>query len=81
MGWGLFWLANFGIKMETKAMTQSSNPSQGLYDPNPGVDTLPERFPAEERRGVYRAIRSRRDIRQFRPDPVPDQVPLVHKLL
>ncbi len=55
-------------------MTQSSNPSQGLYDPDPGVDTLPERFPAEERRGVYRAIRSRRDIRQFRPDPVPDPV-------
>ncbi len=33
-----------------------------------------ERFPEIERQGVYRAIFSRRDIRQFRPDPVPDEV-------
>lgn len=55
-------------------MTQPYNPSQGLHDLDSSVDTLPERFPAEERRGVYRAIRSRRDVRHFRPDQVPDQV-------
>ncbi len=32
-------------------------------------------FPPEERRGVYRAIHERRDVRvQFLPDPVPDDV-------
>jgi 5,6-dimethylbenzimidazole synthase len=28
-------------------------------------------FPPKERQGVYRAILSRRDVRAFRPDPVP----------
>jgi nicotinate-nucleotide--dimethylbenzimidazole phosphoribosyltransferase len=32
------------------------------------------RFPAAERESVYRAIAQRRDIRRFRPDPVPDDV-------
>ena len=37
-------------------------------------------FPEEERRGVYRAIFERRDVRsQFRPDPVPR--PLLARLL
>lgn len=31
-------------------------------------------LPEEERRGVYRAIHLRRDVRRFRPDPVPDAV-------
>lgn len=31
-------------------------------------------FPPEERRGVYRAIYSRRDIRHFRDEPISDQV-------
>ena len=30
-------------------------------------------FSPEERNGVYRAIRQRRDIRHFRPDPIPDE--------
>jgi 5,6-dimethylbenzimidazole synthase len=34
----------------------------------------PEGFAAEERRGVYRAIYTRRDIRHFRSDPIPDPV-------
>ena len=34
----------------------------------------PESFSAEERRGLYRAIYSRRDIRHFRSDPIPDEV-------
>ena len=29
-------------------------------------------FSPEERNGVYRAIQQRRDIRHFRPDPIPD---------
>ncbi len=33
------------------------------------------RFPEAERRGVYRAIHERRDVRsQFRPEPIPDEV-------
>ena len=35
---------------------------------------LPDAFPLEERRGLYRAIYTRRDIRHFRDDPVPDEV-------
>lgn len=31
-------------------------------------------FSREERQGVYKAIHKRRDIRMFRPDPVPDDV-------
>ncbi len=33
-----------------------------------------ETFSAEQRAGLYRAIFSRRDIRNYRPDPVPDDV-------
>jgi 5,6-dimethylbenzimidazole synthase len=36
-------------------------------------DCLPE-FPSEQRRGVYRAIHTRRDIRHFRADPIPAPV-------
>ena len=32
----------------------------------------PQCFTSEERSGVYRAIQQRRDIRHFRPDPIPD---------
>ncbi|HKV54873.1 MAG TPA: nitroreductase family protein, partial [Candidatus Binataceae bacterium] len=31
-------------------------------------------FPREYQRGVYEAIFRRRDIRAFRPDPIPDEV-------
>ena len=31
-------------------------------------------FSADERAGVYRAISSRRDVRNFRPDPIPEAV-------
>jgi 5,6-dimethylbenzimidazole synthase len=34
---------------------------------------LPQIFPEEEQQGVYRAIYSRRDIRHFRSQPLPDQ--------
>jgi nicotinate-nucleotide--dimethylbenzimidazole phosphoribosyltransferase len=33
-----------------------------------------ESFSAEQREAVYRAIRMRRDIRNYRPDPLPDEV-------
>ncbi len=33
-----------------------------------------QEFSEEERQGVYKAIHQRRDIRVFRPDPVPDEV-------
>lgn len=35
---------------------------------------VPSALPDEERRGVYRAIHLRRDVRRFRADPVPDAV-------
>jgi 5,6-dimethylbenzimidazole synthase len=31
-------------------------------------------YPEAERAAVYRAIRERRDVRRFRPDPLPDEV-------
>lgn len=34
----------------------------------------PNALPDEQRRGVYKAIYGRRDIRSFRPDPIPDDV-------
>ncbi len=33
-----------------------------------------EPFPSEQRAGLYRAISERRDIRNYRPDPVPQEV-------
>jgi 5,6-dimethylbenzimidazole synthase len=54
-------------------MTEPSEQLPGLYGRGAAAATLPERFPTEERRGLYRAIRSRRDIRHFRTDPIPDQ--------
>lgn len=45
-----------------------SQPASGVTSHEPGV------FPEPERAGVYRAIYSRRDIRHFRSDPIPDQV-------
>jgi 5,6-dimethylbenzimidazole synthase len=36
------------------------------------IPHVPDTFPEAERRGVYRAIRTRRDIRHFRGDPIPD---------
>ncbi len=35
--------------------------------------TFDQSFPPEERKGVYRAIHRRRDIRHFRSDPIPDR--------
>jgi 5,6-dimethylbenzimidazole synthase len=34
----------------------------------------PQAFSEAERAAVYRAIRERRDVRRFRPDPLPDDV-------
>ena len=36
-------------------------------------------YPEAERAAVYRVIRERRDVRCFRPDPLPDEV--IHRLL
>ena len=44
------------------------------------VSTSPTAFSEEERRGLYRAIYERRDVRShFLPDPVPDDV--LHRIL
>jgi len=40
----------------------------------PDSSHIPDVFPPEERRGIYRAIYARRDIRQFRNDRIPDTV-------
>src|SRR5919199_1199854 len=37
------------------------------------VDLMDRTFSATERETIYRLIRSRRDIRQFAPDPVPPE--------
>jgi 5,6-dimethylbenzimidazole synthase len=42
-------------------------------EPTQPMSSVPEIFPEEERRGVYRAIYYRRDIRHFRSDAIPDQ--------
>ncbi len=40
----------------------------------PDLSSMPDVFPPEERRGLYRAIYTRRDIRHFRNHPIPDPV-------
>ncbi|MDO8189441.1 5,6-dimethylbenzimidazole synthase [Conexibacter sp. JD483] len=48
------------------------------FDPSRAADRAADptgwRYPAEARESVYRAIAERRDIRRFRPDPVPADV-------
>jgi nicotinate-nucleotide--dimethylbenzimidazole phosphoribosyltransferase len=47
------------------------------FDPSRAAERAADphgwRFPAAERASVYRAIAQRRDIRRFRPDPVPEE--------
>ena len=47
--------------------TTDSRETMGATSP------LPQIFPEEERQGVYRAIYSRRDIRHFRSQPLPER--------
>ena len=48
------------------------------FDPSRAAERAADptgwRYPAEARASVYRAIAERRDIRRFRPDPVPQEV-------
>ena len=45
-------------------------------NPREGASALPPdgEFPPESKEGLYAAIFGRRDVRSFRPDPVPDDV-------
>lgn len=60
------------------ATFQDAGVAQMESQPNPrrGIDRtrFPDRFPYPERRAVYRAIASRRDIRQFRSTPIADDL-------
>ncbi len=49
-------------------MTQENQPTASVAPPAPG-----QPFSQDERRGVYRAIHQRRDIREFRDEPIADQ--------
>ena len=49
-------------------MTQQSHPPASAAWPAPG-----QPFTSDELRGVYRAIHQRRDIREFRDDPIEDR--------
>lgn len=44
-----------------------------------GISAGPSDFSRAEKRGVYKAIYARRDVRQFLPQPIAE--PLVHRLL
>ena len=46
---------------------------QPYQSDNLPVDGASLAFPEAERQAVYRAIYQRRDIRNFRPDPIPDE--------
>lgn len=41
--------------------------------------SLPNAYSEAEREAIYRVIRERRDIRRFRPDPIPESV--IHNIL
>src|SRR5258708_1376415 len=46
-----------------------------MMKPNASTDECEHRFSEEERRGLYRAIYERRDVRSFfKPDDIPDDV-------
>ncbi len=53
-------------------MNKSLVPAEGESPAKKGPDSPPVRFQPAERDAVYRAIHSRRDIRHFRPEPIPD---------
>ena len=49
--------------------------STRMTRPNASMDECKHRFSEEERRGLYRAIYERRDVRSsFKPDEIPDNV-------
>ena len=48
--------------------------SQLIQPPTSPITQGDQGFPSAERRGVYRAIHQRRDIRNFRSDPIPNSV-------
>ena len=53
-------------------MNTSVVPAQGDGPGDSRPASLPAGFQPEEREAVYRAIHSRRDVRHFRPEPIPD---------
>jgi len=57
-------------------LTQSLNemPIQGWTMTERLVDLMDRTFSATEREVIYRLIRSRRDVRQFAPDPIPPEM-------
>jgi len=53
-------------------MNTSLVPAPGDSPAKKGPASSPAGFQPAEREAVYRAINSRRDIRHFRPEPIPD---------
>ncbi len=53
-------------------MNKSLVPAQGKGPAKKRLDSPPADFQPAEREAVYRAIHSRRDVRHFRPEPIPD---------
>ena len=53
-------------------MNKSLVPAQGKGPAKKRPDSPPADFQPAEREAVYRAIHSRRDVRHFRPEPIPD---------
>ena len=54
------------------SMNKPRVPAQKDNPAKKGPDSPPAEFQPAEREAVYRAIHSRRDIRHFRPEPIPD---------
>ncbi len=61
------------VATEMATFDEAGIPS-GAHSGHSPSHTARHRFSLPERAAVYRAIESRRDIRQFLPDPVPDDV-------
>lgn len=54
-------------------MERATSPEHGALDSTGDAAAPGSAFPADWREGVYQAIYRRRDVRRFRPDPVPTE--------
>jgi 5,6-dimethylbenzimidazole synthase len=63
---GGFYLVRYTDRLEIEVLNMDRTVAEAMPH-------IPDTFSEAERTGVYRAIHSRRDIRHFRSDPIPDE--------
>src|SRR5262249_37417194 len=59
------------VRIRGPRYLEPCHPSEGIVRERE-ADMTEDRFTDDERAAIYRLLRARRDVRHFRPDPVPD---------